>query len=184
MQMRNEKFLIAYFSRRGDNYVNGKIVDLPVGNTEIAARMIQELTGGDLFQIKPVKEYPAGYNDTTEVAKQELERNARPELEGGLPDLGSCEVIFLGYPNWWGTMPMPVFTFLERCNFAGKTVAPFCTHEGSGLGHSERDIARLCPGATLADGLAIQGARVKAARADIEAWLSTLVFPDARGKRR
>ena len=169
-----QKCLIAYFSREGDNYVSGKIVSLPVGNTELAAKMIQEMTGADLFRIEAVNAYPEDYTEATEVAKKELHDNARPKLTGRLEDVGSCDVIFLGYPNWWGTMPMPVFTFLEGHDLSGKTIAPFCTHEGSGLGRSERDIAKLCPGAMLAKGLAIHGARVSTAKEDVESWLNRI----------
>lgn len=172
--MRDRKCLIAYFSRAGNNYVSGRIVDLPVGNTEVAARMVHEATGGDLFRIEAVKTYPDDYTETTEVARKELQGGARPELASLVKDIARYDVILLGYPNWWNTFPMPVFTFLERHDLAGKTIAPFCTHEGSGLGRSERDIARLCPGATLAEGLAIHGTHVSAARTAIDRWLNKL----------
>jgi flavodoxin len=176
MAGRKPKCLIAYFSRKGDNYVSGKIVNLPVGNTEVVGKAIRELTSGDLFRIEPVKPYPADYTRTTEVAKKELHENARPELVGQVANLEPYDVIFLGYPNWWGTMPMAVFTFLERHDFSGKTIAPFCTHEGSGLGRSEGDITRLCPAAAIAEGLAIHGTRVDAAKTDIETWLDRIGF--------
>jgi flavodoxin len=165
------KCLIAYFSRPGNNYVNGSIVNLPVGNTEVAAKMIREMTGGDLFHIEPVNAYPEDYTDTTEVAQAELHARARPKLTRHLETTASSEVIFLGYPNWWGTMPMPVFTFLEEYNFSGKTIAPFCTHEGSGLGHSVADIRKTCPQSTVMDGLAIRGGEVKTAKDELAGWL-------------
>ncbi|WP_425800441.1 flavodoxin [Desulfitobacterium sp. Sab5] len=171
MSFSDAKCLIAYFSREGNNYVSGRIVNLAVGNTEVAAKMIREITGGDLFSIEAVNAYPEDYTETTEVAKQELRANARPELTDQLENMASYDVIFLGYPNWWGTMPMPVFTFLEEYDFSGKTIVPFCTHEGSGLGHSEKDIAKLCPKATLLKGLAIHGTRVNDAKKDIANWL-------------
>jgi len=171
MSFGDAKCLIAYFSRKGNNYVSGSIVNLPVGNTEIAAEIIREITGGDLFHIEAVNAYPEDYTETTEVAKQELRANARPKLTGHLKAMASYDVIFLGYPNWWGTMPMPVFTFLEEYDFSLKTIIPFCTHEGSGLGRSEKDIAKLCPQAKLLKGLAIHGSRVKDARKDIANWL-------------
>jgi flavodoxin len=171
MSFSDTKCLIAYFSREGNNYVSGRIVKLPVGNTEVAAKMIREITKGDLFRIKAVNAYPDDYTETTEVAQQELRVNARPELADYLETMASYDVIFLGYPNWWGTMPMPVFTFLEEHDFSGKTIIPFCTHEGSGLGHSEKDIAKLCPKATLLKGLAIHGALVNDAKKDIAIWL-------------
>jgi flavodoxin len=172
--MKNKKCLIAYFSRKGNNYVSGKIVNLAVGNTEVAARMIQDLTGGDLFRIEAVQAYPEDYTEATEVAKKEPHANARPELIRLAPTITAYDIIFLGYPNWWNTFPMPVFTFLEKHDLAGRTIAPFCTHEGSGLGRSEKDIAQLCPDATLVKGLAIHGTHVKAARTDIENWLKTI----------
>jgi flavodoxin len=165
------KILIAFFSRAGNNYVNGSIVDLPVGNTEVVADMLREITGGDLFQIKTVKAYPADYTETTEVAKEELRARARPELSCHIENMVSYDTVYLGYPNWWGTMPMPVFTFLEEYDFAGKTIVPFCTHEGSGLGHSVADIRKACPKATVTDGVAIRGGDVKNAKAEISAWL-------------
>ena len=170
--LKDKKCLIAYYSRRGNNYVNGQIRNLTVGNTETAAKMIGEITGGDLFHIDTVKTYPEDYTETTEVAQKELRENARPELTAHLEKMDSYDVIFLGYPNWWGTMPMPVFTFLEEYDFSGKTILPFCTHEGSGLGRSERDITARCPKATVLKGLAIQGTRVKDAEKEITSWLS------------
>ena len=175
MNMKNAKCLIAYYSRKGYNYVSGSIVNLPVGNTEVAAKMIREITGGDLFHIEAVKAYPEDYTETTKVAQKELDENARPELRGHVEAMASYNVIFLGYPNWWGTMPMPVFTFLEVYDFSGKIIIPFCTHEGSGMGRSERDITMLCPGATVAKGLAIHGSRVKNAKKDIEGWLNKVL---------
>jgi flavodoxin len=169
--VQNSKCLIAYFSRSGNNYVNGTIVNLPVGNTEVIATMIQEITHGDLFHIEAVKAYPMDYMETTEVAQQELRTNARPKLTRHLESLASYDVIFLGYPNWYGTMPMPVFTFLEEYNFSGKIIAPFCTHEGSGLGRSVPDIRKICPKSTVLEGLAIRGSDVKNAQNEVSGWL-------------
>jgi len=174
MNFSEAKSLIAFFSRAGNNYVSGKIVNLPVGNTEAAANMIQEITKGDLFHINAVNEYPEDYTETTEVAQKELRANARPELTDHLASMASYDMIFLGYPNWWGTMPMPVFTFLEEYDFSGKIIALFCTHEGSGLGRSEGDIRKLCPKATLLKGLAIHGTHVKDVKKDITAWLDKI----------
>ena len=167
------KTLIAYYSRRGENYVDGKIANLAVGNTEVAAAMMQKLTGGDAFRIDTVKAYPGDYGETTEAAKEELRRNARPELTSHVTDMSAYDVVVLGYPNWWGTMPMAVFTFLEEHDWKGKTILPFCTHEGSGLGRSVADIQKACAGATVSAGLAIRGGRVQGAEAEIAAWLKT-----------
>lgn len=169
--MRATKGLIAYFSRKGNNYAGGRIVDLPVGNTEVAATMIQTLTGSDMFKIDTVEAYPPDYNETTEIAQRELRQSARPVLTGQVDSMDDYNVIFLGYPNWWGTMPMAVCTFLESYEFSGKTIIPFCTHEGSGMGHSESDIKKLCPGAKVLKGLSIKGGSVQGAGKEIAAWL-------------
>jgi flavodoxin len=174
MNLKEEKYLIAYFSREGNNSVSGRIVNLPIGNTKVVAKMIPEMTGGDVFRIDTVKSYPEGYTENTNVAKKELHDNARPELSSHVENMDSYNVIFLGYPNWWGTMPIPVFTFLKEYDFSGKTIVPFCTHEGSGLGRSEKDITKLCPKATLLKGLAVHGSRVSAAKKDVTNWLNTL----------
>lgn len=176
--LKNEKCLIAYFSRAGHNYVSGNIVNLPVGNTEVVANMIQEITNGDLFCIDPVNPYPDDYTETTDVAGKELRKNARPEITSHVEDMDSYNVIFLGYPNWWGTMPMPVFTFLEEYDFSDKIIIPFCTHEGSGLGRSERDIAKLCPQSTIMDGLAIRGGDVENAQNKVYEWLHKIGMTD------
>ena len=163
--------MIAYFSRKGNNYVNGTIRNLPVGNTEIIAGYIKELTGGDLFEIEAVKTYPADYMECTEVAKNEMKAKTRPELTALVNDMSRYDKVYLGYPNWCSTMPMPVYTFLESYDFTGKTICPFCTHEGSGLGNSERDIVGECPGADVRKGLAIKGSKVNEARQEVEKWI-------------
>jgi flavodoxin len=171
MSSKNKKSLIAYYSRKGSNYLNGKIVNLPIGNTEVIAIKIKDFTGGDLFEINTVKLYPIDYTETTEAAKVELHTNARPELMDRVKNMDDYEVIYLGYPNWWGTFPMAVFTFLESYDFSGKTIIPFCTHEGSGIGSSERDIRKLCPNANFLSGIAIRGSSVNEAENIIENWL-------------
>lgn len=163
--------LIAYFSRADENYFGGALRSVPVGNTQIAAEELASLTGGDLFHIEPVQPYSKDYNECIAQAQEDQRRDARPELKVWPEDLERYDTIYLGYPNYWGTMPMPVFTFLERCKLAGKTICPFCTHEGSGLGHSEADICRLCPDATVEAGLAIQGSHVKEAEPVLRTWL-------------
>lgn len=165
------KGLIAYFSRKGNNYVGGSIVNLPIGNTEVAAKKIASLTGGDLFEIKTVHSYSEDYTACTEEAQQELQVKARPVLASETPDISAYDVVYLGYPNWWGTAPMGVFTFLESADFSSKTIKPFCTHEGSGMGYSEADIKKACPSAKVEKGLAIRGGSVSHADRDIERWV-------------
>ena len=165
------KVLIAFFSRAGENINVGFIEK---GNTHVIAVIIAELTGAEMFKIETVTPYPESYSETTDIAKREQDENARPELSTHVENMDEYDIILLGYPNWWGTMPMAVFTFLEEYDFAGKTVIPFCTHEGSGLGRSERDLASLLPEVTLMDGLAIRGSNVNSdqARQSVSDWLS------------
>lgn len=168
--MKETRTLIAYFSRKGNNYLNGRIVNLPVGNTEVAAKLIQSLAGGDLFHIDPITAYPTDYNETTDVAQRELNQNARPEFRGGVDAMGTYDVVVLGYPNWWGTMPMVMFTFLGHYDLTGKSIIPFCTNEGSGLGSSERDLKKLCSGAEVLPGLSIHGAEAAQSEEKVAAW--------------
>lgn len=162
--------LIAYFSRADENYFSGTLRVVPVGNTEIAAEMLQSITGADMFKIEPLLQYSKDYNECISQAQDDQRRDARPELKGYPDSLEQYDTIYLGYPNYWGTMPMPVFTFLEHFDFTGKTIRPFCTHEGSGLGHSESDIRRLCPGAKVEKGLAIPGGSVSSAENAVRQW--------------
>ena len=104
-------------------------------------------------------------------AKQEQEDNYRPELATEVENMDSYDVVFIGYPNWWGTMPMPVFSFLEEYDFSGKIIIPFCTHEGSGLGRSVEDITKICRQSTIQKGLAIRGSSVETAQDDVSEWL-------------
>lgn len=163
--------LIAYFSRAGENYVNGAVRSLAKGNTEVVAEMAADITGGELFRIEPVRTYAADYTACTEEAAEEKRTGARPELTRLPESIDGYDTIILGYPNWWGTMPMAVYTFLEAFDFSGKTILPFCTHEGSGLSGTERDIALACPTADVLAGLAIHGADAAQARPAVERWL-------------
>lgn len=167
----NKKTLIAFYSRKGQNYVSGKIMNLSVGNTAVIAKMIYEFTDSDIFEIDTIKSYPIDYTETTRVAKVELKENARPELTEVVENMKQYDIIYLGYPNWWGTFPMAVFTFLESYDFSGKTIIPFCTHEGSGMG-GESDIRDLCPNARIEKGIAIKGSTVLSADNMIKNWLN------------
>lgn len=166
------KRLIAYFSRRGENYVGGTIRDLKVGNTERVAEKIAAVTGADLFEIENVEAYPANYTEMTNVAMQELQNKERPALTAAMDNMEQYDTVILGYPNWWGTMPMCVFSFLENYDFGGKTILPFCTHEGSGLGHSIQDIRHICPKAEIREGLAVRGSAVVSSDRQIKEWMS------------
>ena len=162
--------LIVYYSRKGENYWAGGFKMLEKGNTERVAEYIQEAVGGDLFELETVDAYDPAYMTCIEEAKAELKANARPALKAVPENLDAYDTIFLGYPNWWGTCPMCVFTFLEGADLAGKRIIPFCTNEGSGMGHSERDIAKACPGATVERGLSVVGHDSENARSMVAAW--------------
>lgn len=180
----NSKNLIVYFSRVGNTNF-GNNVDVVssaslnaggnglVGNAEIIANIIKEETKGDIFEIKTVDSYPEGYRDTTDQASKEKSANARPKLASHVDNMDNYDVIFLVYPNWWGTIPMPVYSFLEEYNLSGKTIIPCCTHEGSGLGSSEKDIAAVVPKAKMLSGLAIRGGDVNSAdtKKSITDWI-------------
>lgn len=171
------KKLVVFFSHTGENYNVGYIEK---GNTHIIADMIADATGADIFEIVPEKDYPTdSYDECIAVAKQEKEANARPAIKGDVK-IEDYDVIFLGYPNWWGEAPMCVYTFIEGHDWTGKTVIPFITHEGSGMGGTDRKIQAACRGAEVAvgKGLAVQGKVAQqdstAARKSVDTWLNGL----------
>lgn len=173
----NSKILVAFFSRAGDNYETGNIEK---GNTKIMAEFIAEKTGADLFEIKPVKEYPFDYRECTEVAKQELETNARPEIAAYPENLQNYDVIFLGYPIYWSTFPMIIYTFLENQDFNGKTIIPFCTSAGDYMTGKENTIPEIAKGSTIREGLGVKGKMCQenpdAVREKVNAWLTGLGY--------
>lgn len=169
------KALIVYYSRTGENYWNGSIRNISKGNTERIAEFIQKRTGGTLFEVKTVKEYSKDYYECIDDAKAELNSGARPELKAYPESIDEYDTIFVGYPNWWGTMPMCMFTLLERFDFTGKTVIPFCTNEGSGLGSSQGDIKRVCRGADVKSGLSIHGAEAEQSEDKVISWLKKVL---------
>jgi flavodoxin len=154
------KILLAYFSHSG--------------NTREIANQIHKSVGGDIFEIQAVKPYPHDYDTVVQQAKQELDSGYKPSLKTKLENIKSYDFVFIGYPNWWGTIPAPVRTFLSEYDLSGKTIIPFCTHEGSGPGRSVTDISRLCPTSTLLDGIAIRGRDVKTAQNKVSEWLRKL----------
>lgn len=162
--------LIVYYSRKGQNYWNGSIKDLKKGNTEIVAEFVQKAVGGDLFEVDTVKRYAEDYYSCIDEAQKELRADARPELKVYPESLDGYENIFVGYPNWWGTMPMAMFTFLGHYDLTGKRIIPFCTNEGSGMGSSERDLKRICKGAIVLNGLSVHGSESVSAEGKVAAW--------------
>ena len=155
--MTNKSVMVAYFSHSG--------------NTQVIANQIHEIAGGDIFKIDPIDQYPNEYNAVVEQARKELDQGFLPELKTNVENPASYNEIYLGYPNWWGTVPRPVASFLSTNELSGKTIVPFCTHEGSGLGRSVADIRKLCPGSTVMEGFAVKGGSVHTAGKDVAAWL-------------
>jgi flavodoxin len=151
------KILVAYFSRSG--------------NTREIADQIQKNVGGDIFEVQAEKPYPNEYDTVVKQARHELDSGYKPALKKRLENIRSYDLIFIGYPNWCSTFPAPVKTFLSEYDLSGKTIAPFCTHEGSGLGRSVTDISKLCPQSTVLEGVAVRGRDVKTAQNAVLEWL-------------
>jgi len=156
------KILVLYYSRSG--------------NTRAVAEEIHTKVGGDIFQLKTARPYPESYDDVVEIAKKEKTSNARPAYAEPVPDLNSFNTVFIGYPCWWGTMPMVFFTLLGKYPLAGKTIVPFTTHGGSGFGDSLRDLKRLCPKAKILQGLEVRGTAAHSSEDRVSSWLKKLGF--------
>lgn len=163
--------LIAYFSRGGYNYVNGDIIELKEGNTKVAAKKLHDIVGGDLFEIAQENDYSDDYRECVAQAKKDYLEGVRPKLKANPENIEKYDRIYLGYPNYCGTMPVAVFAFLEKYGFDGKTILPFCTNEGSKMGKSERDIKNACPHAVLKEGLSLHGADVQNCDSQLKEWV-------------
>lgn len=157
-----QNILIVYFSQ--------------TGNTEAVANFIHEEVGGDLVKLETVEEYPSDYDTLVDYAQEEQREEARPELKTVIDDMDQYNVIFLGYPNWWGDMPMPIYTFLETYDFSGKTIAPFITHGGSGLSGTPAKIQAEAKGATVTEGLAVYGSEASHSKDEVLEWLDRIGF--------
>ena len=154
------KTLVVYFSHSG--------------NTRAVATSIQTSVGADIFEIKTTGEYPADYDDVLDIAQKEQSDNARPELKATANNMENYDTIFIGYPNWWGDMPMAVYTFLDTYDLSGKTVIPFCTSGGSGLSDTVNSIKAAEPNATILDGLAIRDSSANSSESEISEWIAEL----------
>ncbi len=173
----DNNILVAYFSRADENCNVGTIEK---GNTQIVAEYITSEVGADSFHIETVTPYPADYDDCCDVAKQELADKARPELSGTVDNMEQYDIVFLGYPIWWGDMPMAVYTFMDSYDFSDKVVIPFNTHEGSGESGTYSAIGGYLPNAQVLDGMAIQGKTAQEFNSDtqqsVRDWLDGLGF--------
>ena len=165
------KTLIAFFSRADENYFGGAMRYVKVGNTEIVTGIIKELIPADTFKIEMKNPYSPVYMTCIEEAKKDLRAKARPELVSMPASIDEYDTVILAYPNYWGTMPMAVYTFLENFDFSGKTILPLCTNEGSGMGSSEREIRKTCPGADVKRGLPVTGSTAANSKSSVERWL-------------
>ena len=165
------KILTVFFSMKGETIAPGmKVVNLEKGHTNVAAEYIQQAVGGDLFEIETVKTYIADHMKMIYEAKEELEKGVRPELKAYPDNFADYDTVFIGYPNWWNTLPMPVVSFVEHFGWLCKRVIPFNTSEGSGLGKSVAWLRELCRGAVVEDGKGFIGSRVDESQAEISAW--------------
>ena len=172
-----KKILVAYFSRTGEQYSVGNIKE---GNTAIIGKMIADKTGGKIFEIKVEKDdYPKEYTALTEYAQKEKRANKRPAIIGKVANFSDYDTIFIGYPNWWADMPMPVYTFLESYDFTGKTVIPFCTHEGSGASGTDSNIKGVTK-ATVKKPFALYGHIAQNSRKEadkkVSSWLKEIGY--------
>ena len=165
------KTLIAFYSRADENYFGGAMRYVKVGNTEIVCDIMKELIPADSFKIEMKEPYSPVYMTCIEQAKRDLREKNRPELVHFPDSIDTYDTIVLAYPNYWGTMPMAVVTFLERFDFSGKTILPLCTNEGSGMGGSERDVRRYAPGAEVKQGLSVLGSAAADAKGSLQRWL-------------
>ena len=164
------KCLIVYYSRKGENYFPDGIRSIEKGNTAYAAEYIAEAVGGELFEIDTVKPYSQNYKACCMEAVAEAKANARPEIRGFVADISDFDTIFVCFPCWCGTAPMCVFTFLEHYDLTGKRLIPLCTNEGSGMGNSETDLNKVCPGAIVLPGLSIKGHQAADSEDTISNW--------------
>ena len=166
------KTLIAFFSRADENYFGGAMRYVKTGNTEIVCNIMKDMIDADTFKIEMKDPYSPVYMTCIEEAKQDLRAGARPELVSMPASIDEYDTIVLAYPNYWGTYPMAVATFLDAFDFSGKTILPLCTNEGSGMGHSESDLRKAVAGAEIRSGLSITGSRAAGSEGAVKKWLA------------
>lgn len=166
---------IVFYSLKGQTIAPGmKVVNLEKGHTAAAAEFIQKAVGGDMFELETIKTYTEDHMKMIYEAKEELQNGIRPELKS-YPDISAYDTIFLGFPNWWNTMPMPVVGFLEHCDWNGKRIIPFVTSGGSGVGNSIKDMKKYCPGAEITEGGEFLGHLVESSVEQISEWAKQAV---------
>lgn len=172
-KMKTTKALVVFFSHTGENYAVGNI---KVGNTKLVADRIAELTGAEQFEIKTTKYDGMDYKSLVDLATVEKNNNEKPAFEGTVDDINLFDVIFIGGPIWWGTYPQVMFTFFDQYDLNGKTIIPFTTHEGSGLGHVVKDLEKLYPNATVTGAFSIYGHEVRQSTDKVDDWIKKLGY--------
>ena len=170
---KNAKVLIVFFSHAGENYAVGNI---KVGNTKLVADEIQKVTGGDEFEIVAEKNYNIPYASLTKLAREEQERNEKPAFKGEVKDIDQYSTVFIGGPVWWGTYPQVMFSFFDKYNLNGKTIIPFTTHEGSGLGNVVEDLKKLYPNSTFKEAFSIYGHETRNDLSKVNKWMKSLGY--------
>ena len=170
---KNAKVLIVFFSHAGENYAVGNV---KVGNTKLVADEIQKVTGGDEFEIVAERNYNIPYASLTKLAREEQERNEKPAFKGEVKDIDQYGIVFIGGPVWWGTYPQVMFSFFDKYNLNGKTIIPFTTHEGSGLGNVVEDLKKLYPNATFKEAFSIYGHETRNDLSKVNKWIKSLGY--------
>ena len=170
---KNAKVLIVFFSHAGENYAVGNI---KVGNTKLVADEIQKVTGGDEFEIVAERNYDMPYGSLTKLAKEEQERNEKPAFKGEVKDIDKYSTVFIGGPVWWGTYPQVMFSFFDKYDLNGKTIIPFTTHEGSGLGSVVEDLKKLYPNSTFKEAFSIYGHETRNDLSKVDKWIKSLGY--------
>ncbi|MFQ7291905.1 MAG: flavodoxin [Monoglobales bacterium] len=171
---KDKNVLIAYFSRAGENWQVGYVEK---GNTAVIAEYIESMVDADVFEIQAVDSYPESYDETLTRVNRERDNNERPQFVGEIQNIDQYDIVFLGYPIWYGGLPMILYTFLEKYDMSGKTIIPFSTHGGSGWGSTLSELGELCPDAELIEGFSTAGTNARSAQADVEEWLEGLALP-------
>ncbi|KAF1302700.1 hypothetical protein IV487_07785 [Enterococcus saccharolyticus] len=164
--------IVLYFSRANQNFVHGEIQTLTKGNTERLAEKISQMIDAPMLEIVPVIDYPYDYHETIKIVEEERNKGIEPEFQPVPIDFESVEHIFLGFPNWCGSMPKIVSHFLKQIDLSNKCIYPFCTHEGSAFGNSLVELKKICPNSNIQLGLPVRGSRVERADQAISNWIS------------
>ena len=184
LQTEESKILTVYFSCDSSNTIDQLITSATpeIENTKKLAEIIQQEIGGDLFPITTSEKYENNYHSVLEQSKNEKEKNLRPKLAAIIENMDSYDTVIIAFPNWWHTIPMPVFTFLESYDFSHKTIIPICTHGGGGIGNSMEDIMEASPPAVVTQGLAVNGYQINNAKETTTNFIKNILNKKIKGE--